>query len=138
MNPGKIRNSRLTEIKILLDSVSSGCLVKAKKIGKIKTMLDNTNVWGTAAGHISTMKIARLQLKVPEFSKATFINYDFQIFESDIKYDMIIGQDLMRQLGIKIDFETDEVQWRDFSVLMKPINCTNESFLFRIQKLWKK
>ena len=34
----------------------------------------------------------------------------------------------MRQLGIKIDFETDEVQWRDLSVPMKPINCTNESF----------
>ena len=33
-NPGKIRNSRLTEIKILLDSGSSGCLVKAKILGK--------------------------------------------------------------------------------------------------------
>ena len=33
----------------------------------------------------------------------------------------------MRQFGIKIDFETDEVQWRDLSVPMKPINCTNES-----------
>jgi hypothetical protein len=30
-NAGKIKNSRLTEIKILLDSGSSGCLVKAKK-----------------------------------------------------------------------------------------------------------
>jgi hypothetical protein len=77
---------------------------QSKKIGKIKTRLDNTNVWETAAGHISTMKMARLQLKVPEFSKTTFIDYNFHIFETDIKYDMIIGQDLMRQLGIKIDF----------------------------------
>ena len=28
----------------------------------------------------------------------------------------------------KKDFETDEVQWRDLSIPMKPINCTNESF----------
>ena len=41
---------------------------------------------------------------------------------------MIIGRDVMRQFGIKIDFETDEVQWRDLSVPMKPINCANESF----------
>ena len=54
-NPGKIKNSRLEEIKILLDP-------GAKKLGKIKTRLDNTNVWETAAKHISTMKIARLQL----------------------------------------------------------------------------
>ena len=51
-----------------------------------------------------------MQLKLPEFSKTTFIDYNFHIFETDIKYDMIIGQDLMRQLGVKIDFETDEVQ----------------------------
>ncbi len=31
-NPGKIKNSRLTEIKILIDSGSSGCLVKTKKL----------------------------------------------------------------------------------------------------------
>ena len=77
------------------------------------------------------MKIARLQLKLPEFSATTFVKYNFHIFESNIKYDMIIGQDLMRQLGIKIDFETDEVQWRDLSVPMKPINCTNESFFIQ-------
>ena len=47
------------------------------------------------------MKMARLQLKLPEFSKTTFIDYNFHIFETDIKYDMIIGQDLMRQLGTK-------------------------------------
>ena len=41
---------------------------------------------------------------------------------------MIIGRDLMRQLGIKIDFETDEVQWKDLSVPMKHINCISESF----------
>ena len=99
-----------------------------KKLGKIKTMLDNTNVWETAAEHISILKMARMQLKLPEFSKTMFKDYNFHIFEMDIKYDMIIVQDLMRQLGIKIDSETDEVQWRDLSVPMKPINCTNESF----------
>ena len=82
----------------------------SKKLGKIKTRWDNTNVWETAAGHISTMKMARLILKLPEFSETTFIDYNFHIFEAYIKYNMSIGQDLMRQLGIKIDFETDEVQ----------------------------
>ena len=81
-----------------------------KKLGKIKTRLDNTNVWETAAGHISTMKIARLQLKLPEFNETTYNDYHYHIFENDIKYYMIIGRDLMRQLGIKIDFKTDEVQ----------------------------
>ena len=37
MNPGKIKNSRLTEIKILLHSGSFGCLVKAKKLGTNKS-----------------------------------------------------------------------------------------------------
>ena len=68
-NPGKIKNSRSKEIKILLDSGSSGCLVNAMKLGKIKTRFDNTNVWETAAGHISTMKMARLQLNYHNLAK---------------------------------------------------------------------
>ena len=39
MNPGKIKNSRLEEIKILLDSGSSGCLVKEKVRKKLKPKL---------------------------------------------------------------------------------------------------
>ena len=100
----------------------------SKKILK----LDNINDWETAARQISTMKIARLQLKIPEFSKITLIDYDFHIFKSDIKYDMIIGQDLMRKLGIKKDFKTVEVQWRDLSVPMKPINLQMKVSLFMI------
>ena len=50
------------------------------------------------------------------------------VFDQKLNYDIIIGRDLMRELGIKLDFERNRTRWLDVSIPMKRTECTLEDF----------
>ena len=58
-----------------------------------------------------------------EFSISKIINHCFHVdnnkSESGIGYDMIIGRDLMVQLGLTEDFQRQVIQWDGATVHMK-------------------
>ena len=60
---------------------------------------------------------------MPEFSSSKIINHSFHIDndkgESGIGYDMIIGRDLMVQLGLTSNFKRQILQWYGATVNMK-------------------
>ena len=60
---------------------------------------------------------------VPEFYIRKIINHQFHVNnekgESGIGYDMIIGRDLMVQLGLTADFKHQVLQWYGDTVHMK-------------------
>ena len=60
---------------------------------------------------------------VPEFYIRKIINHQFHVNnekgESGIGYDMIIGRDLMVQLGLTADFKHQVLQWYGNTVHMK-------------------
>ena len=41
-----------------------------------------------------------------------------------INYDMIIGRDLLSELGIKIDFSDSTIEWDNAMISMKSIDVT--------------
>ena len=59
----------------------------------------------------------------PEFSRTRIIEHHFRVDsnkgESGIVYDVIIGYDLMVQLGLKDDFKRQVLQWNSAIVPMK-------------------
>ena len=60
---------------------------------------------------------------IPEFSSSNIINHLFHgnndKGKSGIGYDMIIGRDLMVQLGLTADFKRQVLQWDGATVHMK-------------------
>ena len=60
---------------------------------------------------------------MPEFSSSKIIEHQFHVKndkgKSGIGYDMIIGRDLMVQLGILSDFKCQLLQWDGTTVPMK-------------------
>ena len=38
-------------------------------------------------------------------------------------YDVIFGRDLLRELGIQLDFQNNFIGWKDNNPPMKPIDC---------------
>ena len=60
---------------------------------------------------------------MPELSGRNIIEHRFHVKndkgESCIGYDMIIGRDLMVQLGLPVDFKCQVLQWDDLIVPMK-------------------
>ena len=71
---------------------------------------------------------------MPELSSSKINNHHFHVDnekgDSDIGYDMIIGRDLMVQLGLTADFKRQLLQWVSATVHMKePINLLGQSNL---------
>ena len=71
---------------------------------------------------------------IPELSSSKIINHRFHINndkgESGIGYDMIIGRDLMVQLGLTANFKRQFLKWDGATVHMKyPSNLIGQSNL---------
>jgi hypothetical protein len=45
-----------------------------------------------------------------------------------ISYDLIIGRDLMHEIGIDISFSAAEVRWDNASIPMQPVDKSTEEF----------
>ena len=54
------------------------------------------------------------------------------VFEAKLSYDMILGRDLMSQLGININFKNQTVEWMETTVPMR--NPKSEIKEFFIQE----
>ena len=133
---GQIKNSRLKTIKILFDSGASDTIVAKSVIGSIKTRKCADQQWNTAGGATTTSEKAIIQFNLPEFYAKTVIQKDVFVFNQELNYDMIIGRDLMTELGINLDFFHQKVKWQEAEIPMKMPNCTlNNSFYVQDSEL---
>jgi hypothetical protein len=71
---------------------------------------------------------------LPEFFEAKTIEYEVYVSGKDVNmnYDMIIGRDIMTELGIILDYDQLHSIWEESSVPMKQTNA-NIKQTFRIQ-----
>ena len=76
-----------------------------------------------AAGLYCTKHGIKVDFCIPEFSSSKIIEHCFHIkndkYESGIGYEMIIGRDLMVQLGLMSDLKSQVLQWYGVTVPMK-------------------
>jgi hypothetical protein len=74
-------------------------------------------------GKFITRKKARIKFQLPEFSLTKTIAWTAHVDESTdydlAQYDMIIGNDLMSEIGLDICFSTNEIKWGEDSIPMK-------------------
>ena len=102
----KLGKGKPIELLALLDSGGAGTLVTAKAAKKLRVRKSNLKPtkWSTPAGEVSTRKTVKTQMTLPEFHHDRVIEWDFHVAESLGMYDMIIGRDLLKFLGIDIRF----------------------------------
>ena len=66
---------------------------------------------------------------LPEFYKNRDIKWTMHVDESkagSCRYDMIMGRDLMTDLGIKFDFENFTMTWDNASIPIHDVNKFND------------
>ena len=44
-------------------------------------------------------------------------------------YDLILGREILRELGIKLDFSNNTTNWKDVSIPMKPAHSSTKIIL---------
>jgi hypothetical protein len=109
-------------LKILIDSGSTSSLVNKKFVKKLKTKACSESKWVTKAGSFTTNRKARCEFSLPEFHGGKDITWNMYVDESDSKdcrYDMIMGRDLLNDIGLDLLFSTGMMVWDNASVPMR-------------------
>ena len=84
-------------------------------------------VWNTTAGSFSTMAEAKVQFKLVEFKDNCTIEHKVHLANNLGRYDMIMGRDLLSELGFIIDFQNQTTKWDEVTIDMKNIDSTFET-----------
>eukprot|EP00980_Cylindrotheca_fusiformis_P014988 scaffold4112_cov60-Cylindrotheca_fusiformis.AAC.6 len=110
-------------IRALCDSGASTTIMDKKFAKKLRIRRDNTTVWNTAGGTLTTTEKAKIRFQLPQLSTTMTVATDVHLTNgiSD-RYDIIIGRDLMRELGLKLIFDDDVIEFHDLSVPMSDID----------------
>jgi hypothetical protein len=100
-------------IRVLLDSGSSGDLLfmkngSSKCISVVKWVVPQS--WGTSNGTFVTDKVGNIEISFVEYSASKNVRLwpdivEYSPGDQAPMYDLIIGKQTMRNLGVKLDFQ---------------------------------
>ena len=71
------------------------------------------------AGTISTGSTAKVEFSLPEFHEDKLLEWTVHLTPKLGNYDMIIGRDLMSEVGIDIHFSTQTCSWEHSTIPMR-------------------
>jgi len=112
-------------LRVLFDSGGAKTMIHSRAIPKGATVNTDRNAkpCTTVSGTYNANQTVILRDGVfPEFDRhRRFDNVTATVFhEPSCAYDVIIGRDLLHNLGIIIDFANQHVKWMDKFIFMKP------------------
>ena len=117
-------------IRILLDSGSSATVMCQWLVKRLKVRKTVETQWKTMAGTVSTAGTAKVELSLPEFYEDKLLEWKVHLTPKLGNYDMIIGRDLLTELGIDIHFSTHTCTWGNSTIPMrKPDVEMRQSYL---------
>ena len=114
-------------LRTLLDTGASNSLLSAQYAKKLRIERTSKTNWKTAAGQFVTTGTTKAQLRLTEFSPTAIIHTKLHTHEGKLgNYDLIIGRDLLEELGIDIKYSEQQVSWPDQNaeIPMKDVACT--------------
>jgi hypothetical protein len=106
-------------IRILLDSGASASIFKLKYLTKLRLKCNETTMWTTAAGNFTTSRISKVQFTMPELYDDRIIEWKVHVAKDTGVYDAVIGRDLLRELGITLNFKDNTVTWDNSTIHMR-------------------
>jgi hypothetical protein len=117
----RLGKSRLHKLRVLFDSRSSGSIIVAKFVKKLRIKNDTKTEWLTKGGTFHTSGKCKTNLILNEFYENKVIEWTLHVDKTSGPhgYDMIVGRDLMSQLGIILDFDRQTMTWDESTIKMK-------------------
>ena len=76
---------------------------------------------------MTTSQKAQVQFTLPELNKSKLITYSVHLATQLMNYDMIMGRDLLQELGININFKNMTLEWDNNIIEMKSTDATEET-----------
>lgn len=123
MIPGKLHhkdNNR--DIIILLDSGASQSIMKHDLAKDLKLINVATTEWHTVAGKFVTNKKTSITFSLPTLHEKRTIESLMHVSPDLQNYDIILGRDLLQELGIILNFQDATIQWEHAITPMKSLD----------------
>ena len=119
-------------ITVLLDSGASRSVINEKYVPHSKCTSNEIVYWNTIAGRFETKKKAEVSFQLPSLHEKRIITSVVHVSPELNTYDMILGRDLLQDLGIVLNFKDQIITWDDSMTKMQDnenllsINYTEE------------
>lgn len=130
-------------LRVLFDSGGSKSMWHRRAIPRHATITPQSSKMQmrTLAGNYSPLgTIEAKDLRLPAFDKNRVINdHEFHVFDSDCQYDVILGGDFLRKIGMNLKYDTLEVEWFGNTMPMETVTHPGvvrdhvESYLSQIE-----
>ena len=119
---GGKKNNRIKSegLRVLFDT---GCCTSLAKDNYSNSRKRNKmSTYATGSGVLTTKYESEIHFTLPEFSDKKIIKWKFNVTDSEeLGYDMIIGRDILTELGINFSFDTKTVEWEGISIPMSEL-----------------
>ena len=133
----RLGKADLKDCKVLLDSGATQSIGKYSVLKKLRFKKASTTVWNTTNGPFETASKCCVEFMIPELSTTRRVTWDMHVTKQNMSYDLIIGRDLLRELGIVLDFKNNTIQWDDVEMPMKSNQqVRNEHFHIQEDKFY--
>ena len=126
------RKGQLVPVRILFDTGSTATILLKQFVHPSTTKVcdGQKTQWTTMGGKFVTRQQRHIQFRLSEFNTSKIITWNCHIDETSdptkAQYDMIIGTDLMTELGIDINFSTNKMSWEGVDIPMRPKNLITD------------
>ena len=68
------------------------------------------------------------RLQMPDLNVTAHISTPFYVTTKKCNYNVVIGRDLLQELGTQLDFQNNFIGWKDTNIPMKLIDYKENSF----------
>jgi hypothetical protein len=117
----------------LIDAGSSSSLLSKTVVENTSFIIENSSkktLWDTQAGSFKTNSFVLLERYfLPQFTKQRKLMNTFHLFNKlkEDGYDIIIGRDILKDMGLQIHYDTESFVWDDIKVKMVPRRHWNKA-----------
>jgi len=111
--------------KCLFDTGGTRSMAHRKVLpaGAVVTPMPDATMCNTIAGNYKPSGTLLCEdLKFPEFdANLTVDSQDFLVFDAPCAYDLILGNDFLIKIGLKVNYETLELEWQGRKLPMNSV-----------------
>jgi hypothetical protein len=104
------KGNKQEEIRILFDSGATSSFLCERLASKLHVKNTTPSVWKTGNGSIETYTYTKTHFVLPELYNDRIIEHTFHLLPTPTGDDMIIGTDLMSDLGIKLNLQDASIE----------------------------
>ena len=105
---------------VLLDIGTSSWLITSDLVKKLRTKMEKPTLWSTAAGDFKTSGISKISFQLMELSPTAELQWKLHVHKGQLNgYDMILGRDILTEIGIDLCFSDQMIRWPPTNACMQ-------------------